>query len=35
MPVSTEQHINNRVAALREEAAACRHDDVFWDVLGA
>ena len=35
MPRSTEQHINNRVVALREEAAARRRDDVFWESLGA
>ena len=35
MPRSTEQHINNRVVALREEAAARRRDDVFWESLPA
>jgi hypothetical protein len=35
MPRSTEQHINNRVAALREEATARRRDDLFWESLGA
>ena len=35
MPRSTEQHINRRVAALREEAAARRRDDVFWESLRA
>jgi hypothetical protein len=27
MPRSTEQHIHNRVMALRAEAAAGRHDE--------
>ncbi len=35
MPRSTEQHINKRVMALREEAAARRRDDSFWDALFA
>jgi hypothetical protein len=35
MPRSTEQHINKRVMALREEAAAGRNDDWFWETLGA
>jgi hypothetical protein len=37
MPRSTEQHINNRVMALREESAAMRASDgdAFWDALGA
>jgi hypothetical protein len=34
MPRSTEQHIHNRVIALRAEAAAGRHDG-FWEYLGA
>jgi hypothetical protein len=35
MPRSTEHHINKRVMALREEAAASQNDDAFWDALGA
>ena len=35
MPRSTEHHINKRVMALREEAAAGRDDDRFWDALFA
>jgi hypothetical protein len=37
MPRSTEHHINNRVMALREEAATmrARDHDAFWDALGA
>jgi hypothetical protein len=35
MPRSTEHYIHNRVMALREEAAARRHDDAFWEALGA
>lgn len=35
MPRSTEQHIHNRVMELRAEAATSRHNDMFWEVLGA